>query len=231
MTTYACKVDMAQPKRRSAAFADVMERLYRQHGFVTDQAVSDHLVGAISRVHLRDMRLGKIPGPDALRALVSAFPREARELLDAAGYGDMIRLATDVPAIPGAVPLVRSDARLPLGPPVSAMHGRDLGDVVLGEETVSVGQEWVEAGATFAITVEGECLAPRLQPGDLVGLKPQDHARHGQIVLARLDDGSYTLKRYVENGGPHLTTDDPDRFQPPEGPFEIVAVMVGFAGR
>lgn len=129
-------------------------------------------------------------------------------------------------AIPGAVPLALSDARLPLGPPVSAMRGHDLGDVETHDE-VGVSREWIEAGATMAATVTGECLAPDLLPGDFVALRPQDHAAHGQIVLVRLEDGAFTLKRFAENGGPHLTTNDPRRFPPPPGRFEIVAVVVG----
>lgn len=123
-------------------------------------------------------------------------------------------------------PISPSPARLPSGPPIPAWTGKELRDVDLSE-TVSVPQQWVDDGATIVVAVDGPCLGPRLLPGDLIALKPQDHANHGDVVLARLEDGTYTLKRYAENSEPHLTTADPHLYPPPEGPFEIKAVMVG----
>jgi len=53
----------------------------------------------------------------------------------------------------------------------------------------------------FALRIEGTSMAPEYQPGDLIIVDPDEPARPGDVVIARLDiDGSVTLKKYKDRG-------------------------------
>lgn len=58
-------------------------------------------------------------------------------------------------------------------------------------------QELGPAGGYYALRVRGESMVEdHICDGDIVLIKAQDTASEGQVVVAMLEDGSVTLKRY-----------------------------------
>lgn len=217
-------------------FAEGLKRFLKERNLTWGKATL-RTKGKIKRPYWTPLTDGTQRATDrTLEILAESFPEDAEAVAELWLLAGRVPIREFFPQLenltaPDIHGIRPSTARLPLGPPIPAMAGRDLSDAIVGAETTPVPPQWVEAGATVVITVDGPCLGPRLLPGDLVGLRPQDHATHGDVVLARLEGNTYTLKRYVENGGPRLTTNDPEKYPPPEGPFQIVGVMVGFIGR
>jgi len=81
-----------------------------------------------------------------------------------------------------------------------------MGD--LGYDTIVLGDIAVQHGVDYFLKVKGDCLAPHICDGDLVGIKQSSTARNGQVVIAQtiddvlhgeLGDG-WTLKIWRTNG-------------------------------
>ncbi len=117
-----------------------------------------------------------------------------------------------------AVPLV---GLVPAGPALEMFA--DLGDEVLLPE-------WLveKGGDVVALRVQGESMKDAyIQDGDLVLVRRADKAEPGQMVVARLTDGSITLKRLKRNGqGYVLVPENPD-YAPIAAPFQVVGRLVG----
>jgi repressor LexA len=117
-----------------------------------------------------------------------------------------------------AVPLV---GMVPAGSPLEMFES-------LGEEVVL--PEWLaeRGGDVVAFRVQGLSMKDAyIQDGDLVLIKRSDRADSGQMVVARLSDGSITLKRLKRvQDGYVLVPENPD-YTPLAGPFQLVGRVVG----
>ncbi len=66
-------------------------------------------------------------------------------------------------------------------------------------ETMALPAELGASQDSFVLKVRGESMIDdHIQNGDYVVVKPQSTARDGDIVVALLDDGTATLKRYFK---------------------------------
>ncbi|MBN2346528.1 MAG: repressor LexA [Candidatus Aminicenantes bacterium] len=117
-----------------------------------------------------------------------------------------------------AVPLV---GMVPAGPALEMFA--ELGDEV-------VLPEWMaeRGGDVVAFRVQGQSMKDAyIQDGDLVLIQRAEKAEPGQMVVARLDDGSLTLKRLKrERDGYVLLPENPD-YAPITAPFQLVGRVVG----
>lgn len=87
---------------------------------------------------------------------------------------------------------------IPLAGTIAA--GRPL-DAIQNDEYLEVDSQYRENGC-FALKIKGDSMIEDgIFDGDYVIVKPQPSPRNGEIVVATLDDGTATLKRfYKENG-------------------------------
>jgi repressor LexA len=78
--------------------------------------------------------------------------------------------------------------------------GRPI-DAIQTEEYLEVDQQYAENGC-FALKIKGDSMIEDgIYDGDFVIVKPQPSPRNGEIVVATLDDGSATLKRFFKENG------------------------------
>ncbi len=154
-------------------------------------------------------RLGEelgITSPSAVFKHVQSLERKGY-LLRQAGE---LRLAG--PAAPQA-----SQVRVPLLGPVPAGWPREVFD--LPGESVDV-PDWMvgrKAANVFCIRVEGKSMIDAyIDDGDRVVIERTAAADSGEMVVARLDDGSVTLKRLRREDGRILLVPENPSFQPLE---------------
>jgi repressor LexA len=121
-----------------------------------------------------------------------------------------------------AVPLV---GMVPAGPALEIFES-------LGDEVVL--PEWLaeKGGDIVAFRVQGQSMKDAyIQDNDLVLIKKTGQADPGQMVVARLGDGSITLKRLKRiNGAFILVPENPD-YEPITVPFQLVGKVVGVLRR
>jgi len=121
-----------------------------------------------------------------------------------------------------AVPLV---GMVPAGPALEIFES-------LGDEVVL--PEWLaeKGGDIVAFRVQGQSMKDAyIQDNDLVLIKKTGQADPGQMVVARLGDGSITLKRLkLVHGAFILVPENPD-YQPIAAPFQLVGKVVGVLRR
>lgn len=102
---------------------------------------------------------------------------------------------------PTAVPLVGAIAA---GRPIEAIENRTY---------IDLPPHMLETrGELYCLEVSGDSMIDaHICDGDIVVIKKQDHADNGQIVVALLEDGSATLKRFrrLKNGGVMLIPANP----------------------
>jgi repressor LexA len=117
-----------------------------------------------------------------------------------------------------AVPLV---GVVPAGPALEMFES-------LGDEVVL--PEWLaeKGGDMVAFRVQGQSMKDAyIQDGDLVLIQRAEQADAGQMVVARLADGSITLKRLKRDGeGYILVPENPD-YDAIAAPFQLVGRVVG----
>jgi repressor LexA len=120
------------------------------------------------------------------------------------------------------VPLV---GMVPAGPALEIFES-------LGDEVVL--PEWLaeKGGDIVAFRVQGQSMKDAyIQDNDLVLIKKTGQADPGQMVVARLADGSITLKRLkLVHGAFILVPENPD-YQPIAAPFQLVGKVVGVLRR
>jgi len=116
------------------------------------------------------------------------------------------------------VPLV---GVVPAGSPLEVFEG--LGEAVelpawMAEKTDDI----------LALRVRGDSMKDAyIQEGDLVVIRRAGRAEAGEMVVARLDDGSITLKRLKKEGAAFfLAPENPD-YSPIHAAFELVGRVVG----
>lgn len=121
-----------------------------------------------------------------------------------------------------AVPLV---GMVPAGPALEIFES-------LGDEVVL--PEWLaeKGGDIVAFRVQGQSMKDAyIQDNDLVLIKKTGQADPGQMVVARLHDGSITLKRLKRiNDAYILVPENPD-YETITAPFQLVGKVVGVLRR
>jgi len=98
-------------------------------------------------------------------------------------------IATILPFTPKGIPLAGAIAA---GSPIDALQTDDY---------LEIDKPYQEAGC-FALKVKGDSMIEEgIYAGDYVIIKPNPSPKNGEIVVALLEDGTATLKRfYKENG-------------------------------
>ena len=121
-----------------------------------------------------------------------------------------------------AVPLV---GMVPAGPALEIFES-------LGDEVVL--PEWLaeNGGDIVAFRVQGQSMKDAyIQDGDLVLIKRAETAAPGQMVVARLGDGSITLKRLKRDRDAYVLVPENPDYAPIAAPFQLVGRVVGVLRR
>ena len=121
-----------------------------------------------------------------------------------------------------AVPLV---GMVPAGPALEMFES-------LGDEVVL--PEWLaeKGGDIVAFRVQGQSMKDAyIQDGDLVLIKRGETAAPGQMVVARLGDGSITLKRLKRDRDAYVLVPENPDYAPIAAPFQLVGKVVGVLRR
>lgn len=121
-----------------------------------------------------------------------------------------------------AVPLV---GMVPAGPALEMFES-------LGDEVVL--PEWLaeKGGDIVAFRVQGQSMKDAyIQDGDLVLIKRAEQADPGQMVVARLADGSITLKRLKRVRDAYVLVPENPDYAPIAAPFQLVGRVVGVLRR
>jgi len=102
----------------------------------------------------------------------------------------------------------------------------------LGDEVVL--PEWLaeKGGDIVAFRVQGQSMKDAyIQDGDLVLIKRAEQADPGQMVVARLGDGSITLKRLKRIRDAYVLVPENPEYAPIAAPFQLVGRVVGVLRR
>ena len=98
----------------------------------------------------------------------------------------------------------------------------------LGDEVVL--PEWLaeKGGDIVAFRVQGQSMKDAyIQDGDLVLIRRSEKADPGQMVVARLADGSITLKRLKRDRDAYVLVPENPDYAPITAPFQLVGKVVG----
>ena len=120
------------------------------------------------------------------------------------------------------VPLV---GMVPAGPALEIFES-------LGDEVVL--PEWLaeKGGDIVAFRVQGQSMKDAyIQDNDLVLIKKTGQADAGQMVVARLADGSITLKRLKRIQDAYILVPENPDYEPITAPFQLVGKVVGVLRR
>lgn len=200
-------------RKYSAEFGEAVARMLNALGLSQGKAC-DAVGGRISGAYWGQMKHGNMPSYDVMKIIHETFGDAASEVVAASGYsfpeptpslGNID--ATAALPVPAVALIPGKDTRhFPKGPPGSAQDACGMGD--LGYDTIVLGDIAVQHGVDYFLKVKGDCLAPHICDGDLVGIKQSSTARNGQVVIAQtiddvlhgeLGDG-WTLKIWRTNG-------------------------------
>jgi len=120
------------------------------------------------------------------------------------------------------VPLV---GMVPAGSPLEIFES-------LGDEVIL--PEWLaeKGGDIVAFRVQGQSMKDAyIQDGDLVLIKKTGQADPGQMVVARLHDGSITLKRLKRVQDAYVLVPENPDYEPITAPFQLLGKVVGVLRR
>ncbi len=189
----------------------------------------------VSHATIVAMTRGARVSVESLLKFAQGFRTPPDALLKAAGYPPLpppprvFVLDEDDPLgnVGGAVDLGLL-ARIPMAPgSVSANLTRvqeplDAPPLSLGEAL---------PGGVRAIRVEGDCMRPFYQSGDVLLVRESDDARNGDKVIALVDWGGITCKVLRENGGPRYLEPTNGDGKITADRFRILGIVVGFFRR
>ena len=104
------------------------------------------------------------------------------------------------------------------GSPIEAVEERQSLDLESLFAPGAGGREYGSTGNTFVLKVRGDSMIQEhIRDGDYVVCQRQDSARNGQTVVALLDTGEATLKKFYKEHG-HI------RLQPANDNYEPIIV-------
>ncbi len=97
--------------------------------------------------------------------------------------------------------------RIAAGTPIEAI--RDEG------QTVDIPPNLLSAGEHYALEVDGDSMVEAgINDRDIVVIKKTDHAENGTIVVALVDDGEVTLKRFRRSGSKVILEPENSNYEP-----------------
>ncbi|MEI7832049.1 MAG: LexA family transcriptional regulator [bacterium] len=138
----------------------------------------------ISPGYISNMCLGQTPSMGKLLQFTGALGIDPTALLAAANYPPMQQVTGLAPEA-AARQFSTSFATSPLLGEVPGGNWRLA--TMAATESFPVAQEFAER-TDFTLNVVGDSMWPHLLPGDVVGVRGQDSADSGQVVVARLGD-------------------------------------------
>ncbi len=98
----------------------------------------------------------------------------------------------------GNVEMLHKPSGIPLTGSIAA--GRPI-DAMQTDDYIQIEQQYIESGC-FALKVKGDSMIEEgIFDGDYVIIKPNPSPRNGEMVVALLEDGSATLKRFFKESG------------------------------
>jgi repressor LexA len=126
------------------------------------------------------------------------------------GLNRSLRLTVEAPEVPailvdngnGIEDIEEAEEAEPKGIPFAGTiaAGRPI-DAVQSDEYLEVDSQYREKGC-FALKIKGDSMIEDgIYDGDYVIIKPQPSPRNGEIVVATLEDGTATLKRFFKENG------------------------------
>jgi repressor LexA len=108
------------------------------------------------------------------------------------------------------------------------------GQSILAEENIEdqlLINDSLAHGASFALTVSGDSMAPYILPGDIVLVRQQTEAQNNQIVVAVFDEDRIeregSVKRLRREFGSAELRSENDAYPPITESFSIVGIVVG----
>lgn len=181
----------------------------------------------ISNGTIATMARGGRVHPDTLRKFAEKMNADPLRLQVLGGYIDPRRLAQPVAEDPlsrvGPDVDLSAISGIRLSPFLaSAGDGFQPPDPGTFEETF----ESVLPGQVRAIRVQGDCMAPLYQDGDVVFVREQGNAENGNKVVAMVDDDKLFCKVYRTNGEAYLEPKNGEG-KVPASRFRIIGVIVG----
>jgi repressor LexA len=187
-------IDSLPPRQREVM--TLIVQLTEEHGYPPTLAELAKAMGLRNRmtVHQHVVALkkkGMVRWEPGLNRSLRVINGDGDETVDT-GLADVLLDAIDdleVDDKPRGIPLAGTIAA-----------GRPL-DAIQTDEYLEVDQQYAEKGC-FALKIKGDSMIDDgIYDGDYVIVKPQPSPLNGEIVVATLEDGSATLKRfYKENG-------------------------------
>ena len=220
----------AMPKAKfSERFGQIIDGLLSRYGLSQAEA---HVrsKGRISKTYWGNLRLGFVPSYDKVLAVAETFPDEdLTELFESAGFTPPAERAGSLAELPPGARLLRYRTEgMPLGVPVPASEFGGEGER-FEDDGVDTTELVRALGALYALEVAGDCLAPKIERGDLVYVRPIQEAGVGDVVVVR-HESAYTLKVWRRKDGvPWFGTADEERFPGfyPSPGDRVVGVVVG----
>lgn len=96
------------------------------------------------------------------------------------------------------------------------------GDTILVEADIVQGRQLV------AVSVVGDCMAPEIQPGDVLIVDRDDRTpRDGSLVVAMNEQAEVMVKRFLrDNHGEPVLVDNQNGIARPNGSVSIEGVVV-----
>ncbi len=192
--------------------------------FQGNQRYSPTIADLASKLSLSRSTVFEHLGELQRKSLLTTSPGRARSLRLTPQGRRLLKNAP--PAGPEAGDGTRADADVPLlgrvaaGRPVEAVEHRD---------SLSLRSCFGTGDELFALRVAGDSMIEEdIQPGDYVICRRAEHAENGQLVVALIEEGEATLKRFYKEA-------DRARLQPANARYEpiysdkcrVEAVVVG----
>jgi repressor LexA len=161
---------------RQLAILQFIRDYRRSHGYSpTMQEIADEL--GITKVTVFE-HVGTLVGKGLLRRL----PYKARSL-------ELTANVSLPDSRPTALPLL---GRIAAGHPIEALEN---------PETLDLEEIFTSKRETYVLRVNGDSMVDdHIRDGDYVIVERRERARNGETVVALLDDGEATLKRFYRDG-------------------------------